>query len=110
VIITQLQKDAEMNATQYELDSASEGFWVIVGYHVPTGRRLAWISNAPDFDAAMDVAELMAAEIDPFGGPWLYGSEWVDFNATIDKYNVDFEEVELDQPIPYSLSRDLSAV
>jgi hypothetical protein len=92
-----------MNTTQYELDNTAEGFWVIIGRHTPTGRRLAWISSAPDFDAAMAAAESQAAELDPFGGPWLYGSEWIDFSATIDKYNVDFEDVDLDQPIEYSL-------
>src|SRR5262245_13970249 len=43
----------------------------------------------------MDVAELHATEVDPFGGPWLFGSEWVDFNAVIDKHNVDFENVAI---------------
>lgn len=43
------------------------------------------------------------AELDPFGGFWLWASEFIEFDVLMQKYNQDFDS-EDDKPIPYSLA------
>jgi len=89
--------------TTHELNQNRTGFWTILALHLPSDRKFAFVSNANDFDGAIDEAEKASFLIDPFCGNWQWASQWIDFDAVQLEMNTDFEAVQ-DDPIPFKLT------
>jgi hypothetical protein len=63
-----------------EVLDGEEGLWVIIGMHMPTGRRFVFLEAAPSAEQALESAKEQADEIDTFGDRecWVWCPEFYD--------------------------------